>query len=218
MGSRSDSWKSNVSFLVAEINSNPSSEYSSITPFDNETELITHIRTQLEKASTFIRYSNSDFELIESPHKVIITGKYPKIMVMGALGRCGTGACDFATRVGFPRSYFIDFEIDFVSYRSSENILKWDIKETAKGGPFDEIIDADIFVNCIYLSSPIPAFLVPSQLEAPKRALSVIVDVSCDATNPHNPIPLYTETTTFDHPVIKVTPKYDLRSFCFRSI
>ena len=60
-----------------------------------------------------------------------------------------------------------------------ENILKWDMAETAKGGPFsafplalklvaraladmpsytEEITDSDIFVNCIYLTSKIPNF------------------------------------------------------------
>jgi saccharopine dehydrogenase (NAD+, L-lysine-forming) len=80
------------------------------------------------------------------------------------------------------------------------------MNETAKGGPFDEILKVDIFVNCIYLSNPIPPFLTLEQLEKDKR-LSVVVDVSCDATNPHNPIPIYHETTDFDAPVTVVTPK-----------
>ena len=65
--------------------------------------------------------------------------------------------------------------------------------ETAKGGPFQEILDVDIFVNCIYLSSPIPPFLSEEFLKArgKDRRLSVVVDVSCDTTNPHNPIPIY---------------------------
>lgn len=50
-----------------------------------------------------------------------------------------------------------------------------------QGGPFREIIeDADIFVNCIYLSSPIPPFLNGETLSSPNRRLSVICDVSAD--------------------------------------
>lgn len=88
----------------------------------------------------------------------------------------------------------------------SANIVKWDMAETAKGGPFDEILEADIFVNCIYLSKPIPPFLVLDQLKSskPDKRLSIVVDVSCDTTNPHNPIPIYTEITTFDSPVLQV--------------
>lgn len=29
-------------------------------------------------------------------------GRGPRVMVMGALGRCGTGACDFAQLAGIP--------------------------------------------------------------------------------------------------------------------
>ena len=87
-----------------------------------------------------------------------------------------------------------------------DDILKWDLAETAKGGPFQEILDVDIFVNCIYLSSPIPHFLTYDQLHqaGPSRRLSVIVDVSCDTTNPHNPIPIYNINTTFSHPTVPV--------------
>ena len=120
---------------------------------------------------------------------------------MGALGRCGSGAKDFALKVGIPDS----------------DIIKWDMQETAKGGPFDQILKHDIFVNCIYLSTPIPPFLTKAMLEN-ERLLSVICDVSCDgiflivkigfndslATNPHNPIPVYFGATTFDDPLIKV--------------
>jgi saccharopine dehydrogenase (NAD+, L-lysine-forming) len=36
------------------------------------------------------------------------------------------------------------------------------------------------------------------------RNLSVIVDVSCDTTNPHNPIPVYSINTVFTAPTIPV--------------
>lgn len=117
------------------------------------------------------------------------TGKIPKALVIGALGRCGTGACDLLRKVGLPE----------------ENIIKWDMAETAKGGPFSELVeDVDIFVNCIYLSQPIPPFLNMDTLNTEKRRLQVIVDVSADTTNPHNPIPVYTIATTFDKPTVEV--------------
>lgn len=107
---------------------------------------------------------------------------------MGALGRCGTGACDFARKVGIPE----------------ENIIKWDINETKKGGPFPEIVQSDIFVNCIYLSQKIPPFITQELIDGPDRKLSIISDVSCDTTNPNNPIPVYTINTTFDKPTVPV--------------
>jgi hypothetical protein len=66
------------------------------------------------------------------------------------------------------------------------------MNETQAGGPFPEILDYDILVNCIYLSQAIPAFLTSDMLVG-ERNLSVVVDVSCDYTNPNNPIPIYSQ-------------------------
>lgn len=87
-----------------------------------------------------------------------------------------------------------------------DDILKWDLPETSKGGPFQEILDVDIFINCIYLSSPIPPFLTYETIKAAgsSRRLGVIVDVSCDTTNPNNPIPIYSINTTFTVPTVDV--------------
>jgi saccharopine dehydrogenase (NAD+, L-lysine-forming) len=120
------------------------------------------------------------------------TGKQPRVLVIGALGRCGRGAVDLCAKAGV----------------SDENILKWDMAETAKGGPFVEIIESDIFVNCIYLSHPIPPFVDSVSLESPSRKLSVVVDVSCDTTNPHNPVPIYSVNTTFEKPTVPVEVRY----------
>jgi len=117
-------------------------------------------------------------------------GKGVRALVIGALGRCGRGAVDLFRKIGLEEN----------------DILKWDLAETAKGGPFSEILDVDIFVNCIYLNSPIPAFVTRDQIIAAgkQRKLSVVVDVSCDTTNPYNPIPIYTENTTFSRPTLSV--------------
>lgn len=78
--------------------------------------------------------------------------------------------------------------------------------ETAKGGPFNEILDVDVFVNCIYLSLAIPPFLTREQIvdAGKQRNLSVVVDVSCDTTNPFNPLPIYSINTTFSQPTVPV--------------
>ncbi|KAF9889030.1 Saccharopine dehydrogenase [Aspergillus nanangensis] len=140
-----------------------------------------------------VPYANQDL-LIQSVKESLEAGKKqsgrsPKVLVIGALGRCGKGAVQLAKDVGIPES----------------DIMQWDMEETKKGGPFREIIEeADIFVNCIYLSDPIPPFIDGESLSAPTRRLSVICDVSADTTNPHNPIPVYTVTTTFDRPTVPV--------------
>ncbi|KAK7064454.1 Saccharopine dehydrogenase [Favolaschia claudopus] len=118
------------------------------------------------------------------------SGKGVKALVMGALGRCGRGAVDLFRKIGL----------------AEDDILKWDLEETAKGGPFKEILDVDIFVNCIYLNSKIPSFVTREQIIAAgkQRKLSVVVDVSCDTTNPFNPIPIYSINTTFAEPTVAV--------------
>ncbi|KAJ5728257.1 Saccharopine dehydrogenase [Penicillium malachiteum] len=140
-----------------------------------------------------VPYANQDL-LIESVKESVeagkkIAGKYPTILVIGALGRCGKGAVQLAKDVGIPES----------------NIIQWDMAETKKGGPFEEIVTSDIFINCIYLSAKIPAFVNVESLSTPKRNLSVICDVSADTTNPFNPVPVYDITTTFDKPTVPVT-------------
>ncbi|CAE6450850.1 unnamed protein product [Rhizoctonia solani] len=122
--------------------------------------------------------------------KSVLGGRKVRALVIGALGRCGRGAVDLFRKVGL----------------DEDDILKWDMAETAKGGPFQEILDVDIFVNCIYLSSKIPSFLTHEQINAAgkDRRLSVVVDVSCDTTNPNNPIPIYSINTTFDKPTVPV--------------
>lgn len=149
--------------------SHPEEELKGVKPYPNEDSLIKHVT-----------------EAVSGSTKKI--GRNPRVLVVGALGRCGKGAVDMALRVGIP----------------SENVLQWDMAETAKGGPFAEIVESDIFINCIYLSQPIPPFIDAQSLENPDRKLSVVVDVSCDTTNPHNPIPIYNVNTTFNKPTVPV--------------
>lgn len=151
--------------------SNPdSSDLPGVSPYDNETELVKHVKTELDIALTKTG------------------GEYPQCLTIGALGRCGSGALDLFRKVGIPE----------------EKLLKWDMAETAKGGPFKEIAESDIFVNCIYLSQPIAPFINHELLNSESRKLRSIVDVSADTTNPHNPIPVYTIATVFNDPTVLV--------------
>ncbi|THH02835.1 hypothetical protein EW026_g88 [Hermanssonia centrifuga] len=143
-----------------------------------------------EKLGQLEPYPNEDAMISDVKQRLGGSGKGVRALVIGALGRCGRGAVDLFKKIGLEEN----------------DILKWDMAETAKGGPFQEILDVDIFVNCIYLSSPIPHFLTYDQIRqaGEDRRLSVVVDVSCDTTNPHNPIPIYSINTTFDAPTVPV--------------
>lgn len=121
-------------------------------------------------------------------------GEYPRVIVIGALGRCGNGALDCLRRVGIPES----------------NILKWDMAETSRGGPFPEVAESDIFVNTVYLgSTPAPPFCTPESLSAPERRLRTIADVSCDPNSDNNPIPIYSHHTSFEEPTIAAEVKVE---------
>ncbi|KAK1771011.1 Saccharopine dehydrogenase [Phialemonium atrogriseum] len=146
------------------------SQLSSVESFPNEAALIAHVKEVFA----------------EGQGKA---GRIPRVIVIGALGRCGRGAVDMCQKVGIP----------------DENILKWDLAETAPGGPFKEVAESDIFINCIYLSSPIPPFVTLESLnKTADRKLSVLCDVSADSTNPLTPVPVYTITTTFEKPTVMV--------------
>ena len=114
-----------------------------------------------------------------------IAGIKPRILLIGALGRVGQGATDLA--------------------RSLElEITQWDMQETAVGGPFVEILEHDIFINCVLVSKPLPPFITPEFVDQPGRILSVIADVSCDPYGEYNPVPLYSRCTTFAKPVLRL--------------
>ena len=106
----------------------------------------------------------------------------PRVLVIGSLGRCGKGAIDLLKAV-------------------NAEVVAWDLEETSVGGPFDEILDCDIFLNCVFVSESIPPFLTRDQLKKPGRRLAVICDVSCDPYGAYNPLPVYEKCTTFDSPV-----------------
>ncbi|KAI9027938.1 saccharopine dehydrogenase [Hyaloraphidium curvatum] len=158
--------------LWAHQQLSPNEPYPAVKPHPTEASLISAVKGKLDRA-------------------VANAGRYPEIMIMGALGRCGSGATDCARKVGIP----------------AESIIGWDLKETQNNpGPYKELLAHDIFVNSIYLSKPIPPFITREMLDG-ERKLSVICDVSCDTTNPHNPLPVYDRTTTFDDPTIRVETK-----------
>lgn len=157
-----------------QLNNPPSKPLPGVEPYVNQSLLLEDIRSRMADGEAK-------------------TGRKPRVLVIGALGRCGSGAVDLCRQAGI----------------SEDDILKWDMVETAKGGPFTEIIESDIFINCIYLSSPIPPFLDANSLASPDRRLSVVCDVSCDTTNPHNPIPIYTENSTFSSPTLPVKVSND---------
>ena len=104
----------------------------------------------------------------------------PSAIIIGALGRVGIGASDLFTSLGI-------------------RVTKWDLSETAGGGPFPEILKHDIFLNCILATKNSPVFFSKSDLFS-ARKLRVIGDISCDPDSDYNPIPIYDEPTNWKSP------------------
>jgi len=109
----------------------------------------------------------------------------PTLLVIGAKGRSGSGAVDLAKAL-------------------SLEVLEWDLAETKKGGPFTEINQADIFVNCVLINQNLPPFITNELLSDEDRKLSMIVDVSCDPYGSYNPLPIYQQCTTFQSPCLRI--------------
>lgn len=108
----------------------------------------------------------------------------PNALVIGALGRVGTGASDLCDALNVA-------------------VTKWDIKETASGGPFPEVLDHNIFLNCILARPGTPVF-VPATAKTDSRRLSVIGDIACDPDSDFSPIKVYDRATTWAEPALRV--------------
>ena len=122
----------------------------------------------------------------------IAPNRLPRAIVIGALGRVGTGAADLCRDLGI-------------------EVTKWDIAETARGAPFPEILTHNIFLNCILARPETPVFVPASALSDP-RQLSVIGDIACDPDSDYNPILVYDQATTWHNPALRVhqTPPLDV--------
>ena len=116
----------------------------------------------------------------------------PRAIVIGALGRVGTGAADLCAELGL-------------------HVTKWDMAETASGGPFGEILQHDLFFNCILARPGTPVF-VPAEAVSMPRNLRVIGDIACDPDSDYNPIPIYSAATDWAAPALRVadTPALDV--------
>ena len=119
-------------------------------------------------------------------------GNRPRAIIIGALGRVGTGSADLCAAM----------DVD---------VTKWDVAETASGGPFPEILEHEIFLNCILARPGCPVFVPASAKTAPRR-LTVIGDIACDPTSDFSPIKVYDRVTEWQEPALRVhdTPPLDV--------
>ncbi len=130
-------------------------------------------------------YPSANHMLMELQQELMALGtNRPTALIIGALGRVGTGAADLCQAMGVATT-------------------KWDMDETASGGPFPEVLAHDIFLNCILARPGTPVF-VPASAKVASRKLSVIGDIACDPDSDFSPIKVYDRTTTWDTPALRV--------------
>ena len=114
----------------------------------------------------------------------------PSALVIGALGRVGTGVCDFCN----------EFALD---------IKKWDLAETSSGGPFQEVLNHEILFNCVVSNPKTTVFFDPKYIQS-TRKLGVIGDIACDPDSDYNPIPIYNAPTTWSNPGLNIASNQPL--------
>ncbi len=127
-------------------------------------------------------YTNADAMVADI--QSALAGTKPSVLTIGALGRVGTGAADLCEALGL-------------------TVTKWDMAETASGGPFPEVFDHDVFLNCILARDGTPVF-VPTSAKSAPRKLRVIGDIACDPQSDFSPIKVYNAETTWAAPALRV--------------
>ncbi len=108
----------------------------------------------------------------------------PDALVIGALGRVGTGVRDLCAALDVATT-------------------DWDMAETASGGPFPEVLEHDLFFNAILAAPGCPVF-VPESAKSARRRLSVIGDIACDPQSAFSPVKVYGHETTWEAPALRV--------------
>jgi saccharopine dehydrogenase (NAD+, L-lysine-forming) len=109
---------------------------------------------------------------------------WPRVLVLGALGRSGRGARAAFARVGL-------------------SVTAWDIEQTREMDRAT-LLRHDIVVNAVLTTAYAEPFLTAADLISGERRLSVLADVTCDVRSPYHLFPLYQDTTTWDEPVLRL--------------
>ena len=112
----------------------------------------------------------------------------PRALIIGAKGRVGTGAADLCAAMGVEATL-------------------WDMAETASGGPFPEVLQHEIFLNCILARPGCPVFVPATAPDDPARRLTVIGDIACDPTSDFSPVKVYDRSTDWDAPALRVAER-----------
>jgi saccharopine dehydrogenase (NAD+, L-lysine-forming) len=107
-----------------------------------------------------------------------------KALVIGALGRCGSGARHALAQAG-------------------REVSSWDLDET-QNLDRSALLDHDLLVNAVLTNGPVEPFVTADGVADPLRRLTTIADVTCDVGSPNHTLPIYDATTTWAEPVRRI--------------
>jgi saccharopine dehydrogenase (NAD+, L-lysine-forming) len=116
-----------------------------------------------------------------------------RVLVIGALGRSGRGACEALAAAGVA-------------------ITRWDVDET-RDLDRAAVLDHDILVNTVMTTEPGTPFVTADDLDRRDRRLAVVSDVTCDVTSDCNRLPVNDTVTDWDRPVRRLrheAPAFDV--------
>ena len=138
------------------------------------------------------RFADRDALLADLRAELAELADSPDVLIIGALGRVGTGAGDLCDALGL-------------------SVTRWDMVETAHGGPFPQVLAHAVFLNCILARPGCPVFVPADAVTAPRR-LRVIGDIACDPTSDFSPVKVYDRATDWAAPALRVhaTPVLDV--------
>jgi saccharopine dehydrogenase (NAD+, L-lysine forming) len=131
----------------------------------------------------------NDADILDETIESLSKGhKKPKVLIIGAGGRCGTGAADVYERHG-------------------AIITRWDYEDT-QNIDRDALGSHDIMINCAFIKGKTSPFIRKQDIKDGAR-LSIVTDVGCDPFSDFNPVPIYSEPTSWDKAYVKVSGDSD---------
>lgn len=108
----------------------------------------------------------------------------PRVLVIGANGRCGRGARAALAAAGITPTC-------------------WDVEET-RSLDRAALLGHDVLINTVLVHDPVAPFLTHADLDTAGRRLSLICDVTCDVTSQCNALPIYERVTAWPDPLLEL--------------